>query len=109
MSETIIRYGNLPAHRRATHPGEILLEDFLKPFGLSMMAAARLLGVSQQLLNKIVKGEGPVRVNTALRLERLFGTSAEFWLNLQRDWDLWNAARELRPALAKIPRLKESK
>lgn len=85
--------------RPPTHPGEILLEEFLKPHGLSMVAAARRLGVSQQLLNKIVRGDGPVTVNTALRLERLFESEAAMWLNLQRDWDLWHALRQLKREL----------
>lgn len=93
---------NPPTHRAPTHPGEMLLEEYLKPLNLSMMAAARRLGVSQQLVNRIVRGEGPVTVKTALRLERLFGTSAGFWLNLQRDWDLWHEVRESKADLKRI-------
>ncbi len=73
---------------------------------MSRMTAAARLGVSQQLLDKIARGEAPVSVRTALRLERLFSTSAEMWLRLQDNWDLWHARRELERDLAKIKPVK---
>ncbi len=83
----------LPTHRPPTHPGEILLEEFLKPLGISQSAFARQLGVSFPRLNEIVNGKRSVTTNTALRLAQVTGMSAEFWLGLQQDCDLWHALR----------------
>ena len=90
------------ASRRPRHPGAILQSDFLLPHGLSMSAAARQLGLSQQLLNQIVLEENPVTARTALRLGKLFGTSPEFWLDRQRDWDVWHELKAGKRALASI-------
>ena len=81
----------LPKHRPPTHPGEMLLEEFLKPLGISQSAFAIRLGVSFPRLNEIIRGKRGVSTDTALRLARVLGTSAEFWLGLQQDWDLWQA------------------
>jgi antitoxin HigA-1 len=81
----------LPTHRPPTHPGEMLLEEFLKPLGMSQSAFAIRLGVSFPRLNEIIRGKRSVTPDTALRLARVLGTSADFWLGLQQDWDLWNA------------------
>ena len=81
----------LPKHRPPTHPGEMLLEEFLKPLGLSQSAFAIRLGVSFPRLNEIVRGKRGVTPDTALRLARVLGTSADFWLGLQQDWELWQA------------------
>ena len=70
------------------HPGEILLEEFLYPMGLSQNALARGLGVPPRRINEIVHGNRRVTADTALRLARYFGTSAEFWLGLQMDYEL---------------------
>ena len=70
------------------HPGEILLEEFMKPLGLSQTRIGRDLGVSPRRINEIVHGKRSVTADTALRLSRFFGTSAEFWLGLQADYDL---------------------
>jgi addiction module HigA family antidote len=70
------------------HPGEILLEEFMKPLGLSQTRLGRDLGVSPRRINEIVHGKRNVTADTALRLSRYFGTSAEFWLGLQADYDL---------------------
>lgn len=75
----------------AIPPGEILLEEFLKPLGLGQLEAARRLGVSLNRLNEIVLGKRAVTADTALRLARLFDMSPQFWMRLQADWDL-NAA-----------------
>jgi|ERR1700722_4376083 len=71
-----------------THPGIILLEDFLKPHGITMNALAVRLRVPNNRITGIVHGERAISVDTALRLSRLFGNSAEFWLNLQKNYDL---------------------
>lgn len=81
----------LPKHRPPTHPGEMLLEEFLKPLGISQSAFAVRLGVSFPRLNEIIRGRRGITTDTALRLARVLGTSAEFWLGLQQDWDLWQA------------------
>ncbi len=103
-----------PAGRRAsgrrppravppTHPGEVLLEEFLKPLGVSQSAFAVRMGVSFPRLNEIVRGRRGVTTDTALRLARTTGMSAELWLGLQQDWDLWHARRS--PVAAEIERL----
>lgn len=70
------------------HPGEVLAEDFMKPLGLSANALAQKLGVPANRISSILGGKRDVSPDTALRLERAFGTSAEFWLNLQAHHDL---------------------
>ena len=81
----------LPTHRPPTHPGEMLLEEFLKPLHISQAEFARRLDVSYPRLNEIVKGRRSVTPDTALRLARVLGMSPDFWLGLQQDWDLWHA------------------
>jgi antitoxin HigA-1 len=81
----------LPSHRPPTHPGEMLLEEFLKPLAISQSAFAIRLGVSFPRLNEIIRGKRSVTPDTALRLARVLGMSADFWLGLQQDWDLWHA------------------
>ena len=70
------------------HPGEVLLEEFLRPMGLSQSQVAAGTGISVQQINKIVQGKGRITADTALRLGRYFGTSPQFWLGLQMDYDL---------------------
>jgi addiction module HigA family antidote len=93
----------LPVHRPPTHPGEMLFEEFLKPLGITQSAFAVRLGVSFPRLNEIVRGRRGVTPDTALRLERVLGMSADFWLGLQMDWDLWHAMRS--KTAARIARL----
>lgn len=81
----------LPSQRPPTHPGEMLLEEFLLPLQLTQAEFARRLGVSYPRLNEIVKGRRSVTPDTALRLSQVLGMSADFWLGLQQDWDLWHA------------------
>jgi len=73
------------------HPGEVLAEDFMKPLALSANALAKKLGVSANRISSIVGGRREVSPDTALRLERAFGSSAEFWLNMQARYDLETA------------------
>jgi addiction module HigA family antidote len=75
----------------AIRPGEVLLEEFLKPLGLGQVEAARRLGISLNRLNEIVLGKRAVTADTALRLGRLLKTSPQFWMRLQADWDLHEA------------------
>jgi len=81
----------LPANRHPTHPGEMLLEEFLKPLGMTQTELAQRIQVSYPRVNEIVKGKRGITPDTALRLAKLFRTSPEFWLNGQRNWDLWQA------------------
>ncbi len=71
-----------------THPGEVLREDFLKPLGLSQYALAKALGVPQIRVSEVVNGKRAVTPDTALRLARYFGTTAEFWSGMQTTYDL---------------------
>ena len=77
------------------HPGEILLEEFLKPLGISQNTLSRDLDVPLQRINQIVLGKRSISVDTALRLARYFGTTPELWLNLQSRYDL-ETARDSR-------------
>ena len=80
-----------PLERRPIHPGEILREDFMPDYGLSVSGLASALGVSRQSINELVRERRAVSPEMALRLGRLFGNSPEFWLNLQRSIDLFDA------------------
>lgn len=81
----------IPTHRPPTTPGEVLLEEFLKPHGLTQVQLAAAIGVSYPRVNEIIQGKRAMTPDTALRLERLFGASAQFWLNLQLTIDLYEA------------------
>lgn len=73
---------------KPVHPGEVLLEEFLKPMGLSQNQLALSIGVSPRRINEIVLGKRSITADTALRLARYFGVSPQFWLGLQMDYDL---------------------
>jgi addiction module HigA family antidote len=77
------------------HPGEVLMEEFLKPLGLSQNKLALGIGVAPRRVNEIVLGKRRITADTSLRLARFFGTSAEFWLGLQSQYDLDLATDEL--------------
>lgn len=77
----------------AIHPGEMLLEEYLKPLGLGQVEAARKLGVSLNRLNEIILGKRGITADTALRLARLLKTSPQLWMRLQADWDLHQAVQ----------------
>jgi addiction module HigA family antidote len=83
------------------HPGEILLEDFLKPLGLSQYRVAKGLNVPARRINEIVHGTRAVSADSALRLARFFGTSERFWLNLQTGYDLEVERDRLKTRLAR--------
>jgi antitoxin HigA-1 len=84
----------LPRKRTPTHPGEILSEDFLKPLGVTQVALAEHLNVSVQRINELVRGKRGVTPETAWLLAGAFGTTPEFWLNLQANHDLVRARPE---------------
>jgi antitoxin HigA-1 len=88
--------------RRPTHPGEMLREDFLPDYGLTVSSLAKAIGVSRQSINEIVRERRSVSPEMALRLARLFGNSPEFWLNAQRAVDLWEAAQVIESDVARI-------
>lgn len=81
----------MPTHRPPTHPGEMLLEEFLKPLSISQSDFAKRIDVSFPRLNEIIHGKRSVTTDTALRLARVLNTTPDFWLNLQQSWDLWHA------------------
>lgn len=87
------------------HPGEILREDFLEPFGITQHRLATSIGVPPRRINEIVHGKRSITADTALRLARAFGNSAQFWLNLQDRYELDVAADKLGDTLAGIARL----
>ncbi len=94
----------LPRNRPPTHPGEMLFEEFVKPLEVTQVELARRLDVSYPRLNEIIKGRRSVTPDTALRLSRVLGMSADFWLGLQQDWDLWHAMNG--PEAKRISKLK---
>ena len=99
----------LPSHRSPTHPGEMLLEEFLRPLRLTQTELAARLGVSYPRLNEIIHGKRSVTPDTALRLARVLGMSAAFWLGLQQDWDPWHSMRaENATEIARLKPLRRS-
>ena len=87
---------------RPTHPGEMLREDFLPDYGLTVSSFAKALGVSRQTVNELLRERRAVSPEMALRLSRLFGNSPEFWLNAQRAIDLWEASRNAKSEIERI-------
>ena len=94
----------LPSHRIATHPGQILLEEFLEPTGLSQAELARALTIPLNRVNELVRGKRGVTPETALLLAGYFRNSAEFWMNLQTAHDLTRARHLMRKRPAATPR-----
>lgn len=91
---------------RPTHPGEMLREDFLTDYRLTVAGLAKALGVSRQTVNELLRERRAVSPEMALRLSRLFSNSPEFWLNAQRAVDLWDAAKALKSRMERIKPLK---
>ena len=92
----------IPSHRTPTHPGEMLLEEFLVPMGLTQRQLATAIHVPYQRVNDIVNGRRGITPGTALRLARFFGMSPDFWMNLQLRWELYSARQEETMALEQI-------
>jgi addiction module HigA family antidote len=100
----------LPTHRISTHPGEILLREFLEPLKLSQAKLAKDLGVPLNRVNELIKGKRGMTADTAILLSQYFGTSAEIWMNLQAAHDLTKATQARRRARKKPVRpLKRSR
>jgi addiction module HigA family antidote len=91
---------------RPTHPGEMLREDFLPDYGLTVSGLAEALGVSRQSVNELLRERRAVSPAMALRLSRLFGNTPEFWLNAQRAVDLWDAAQAIKAQVDNIQPLR---
>jgi addiction module HigA family antidote len=96
----------IPTHGAPTHPGEMLLEEFLIPMGLTQRELANGIRVPYQRVNELVNGRRGVTPHTGLRLAKFFGTSAEVWMSLQLRWDLYHAQREESAELDQIMRVK---
>jgi addiction module HigA family antidote len=92
------------AKLKNVHPGEVLLEEFLVPMSLSQNAVARAISVPPRRINEIVLGKRAITADTALRLARYFGTSEQFWMGLQADYDLEEARKGLGRQIAAIER-----
>src|SRR5262245_53750739 len=92
----------VPTNREPTHPGVVLREEFLVPMGLTQQALADAIHVPYQRVNEVVRRRRGVTASTALRLARYFGTSEDFWLNLQLRWDLYHAMQSEASQLAAI-------
>ncbi|MDF1521041.1 MAG: HigA family addiction module antitoxin [Brevefilum sp.] len=96
----------IPSDRSPTHPGEMLLEEFLKPLGLTQRDLADAIHVPYQRVNEIVNGRRGVTTSTALRLARYFGNSPGFWMNLQLRYDLYETEQDEGKEINKIQTLK---
>ena len=92
----------VPTDRAPTHPGEMLLEEFLKPMGLTQRDLADGVRVPYQRVNELVNGRRGITPATALRLAKFFGMTPGFWMNLQTRWDLFHAARDESTVLSSI-------
>ena len=92
----------IPTHRSPTHPGEMLLEEFLKPMELTQRDLANGIHVPYQRVNEIINGRRGITPSTALRLAKLFDMSPDFWLNLQLRWDLYHTQQEEQEILKQI-------
>jgi antitoxin HigA-1 len=92
----------IPTDRSPTHPGEMLLEEFLKPMELSQRELADAIHVPYQRINEIINGHRGITPSTALRLSKFFGMSADFWMNLQLRWDLYLVHQEEQAILDTI-------
>jgi len=89
------------------HPGEILLDEFLKPLNISAYRLSKDLGIPQTRTSEIIKGHRSITADTAIRLSYYFGNSAKFWLGLQNDFDLEEEKKSKAPEFKHIKRLKE--
>lgn len=98
----------IPTHREPTHPGEMLVEEFLVPLGLTQRELADGIRVPYQRVNELANGRRGVTPSTALRLAKFFGTTPSFWMKLQIRWELYHARQDESDELAKIRRVKKA-
>ena len=92
----------IPTEREPTHPGEMLLVEFLTPLGISQSEVAKRIHVPFQRVDEVVRGKRGITPSTALRLAKYLGTSPDFWMNLQLRWDLFRANRAEAEQIKKI-------
>ena len=92
----------IPSHRPPTHPGMMLLKEFLEPMGITQRELADKIHVPYQRVNELVNGRRGVSPSTALRLAKFFGVSPDFWLNLQLRWDLYHTQQVEAEVLSQI-------
>jgi addiction module HigA family antidote len=98
----------VPSNRTPTHPGEMLLEEFLVPMGITQRELASSIHVPYQRINDLVNGRRGVTPSSALRLAKFFGNTADFWMNLQLRWDLYFAQRAEKKVIETIHPYKHS-
>ena len=96
----------IPTHRAPTHPGEMLLEEFLNPMGLTQRELAEGIRVPYQRVNELVNGRRGITPATALRLAKFLGTTPDLWMNLQLRWDLFHAQETEARDLDRIRRVR---
>ncbi|MEA5594481.1 HigA family addiction module antitoxin [Rivularia sp. UHCC 0363] len=96
----------IPKYRPPSHPGEILLKDFLEPMGITQRQLADALHVPYQRINELVNQKRGITPSTAIRLSKFFGNSSNFWLNLQQNWDLYYVLQEEEEELKIISQFK---
>mgnify|MGYP006273389999 FL=1 len=92
----------IPTDRQPTHPGIILLEEFLEPLGISQTQLTKAINVPEQQINDLIHGQQGVTPGIALRLAKFFGTTPDFWLNFQRRWELYHAQAQEGQEIEKI-------
>ena len=98
----------IPKYRPPSHPGEILLKDFLKPIGITQRQLANALHVPYQRINELVNQKREITPGTAIQLSKFFGNNSNFWLNLQQNWDLYHVLKEEEEELKTIFQFKPS-
>lgn len=96
----------IPTHREPTHPGEMLLEEFLTPMGLTQRDLADGIRVPYQRINELVNGRRGITPSTAIRLAKFFGTTPDLWMNIQLRWDLYHAQEAEAQELERIKRVR---
>jgi len=99
----------IPAHRTPTHPGEMLIEEFLTPMGITQRQLADAIHVPYQRINEIINGKRGVTPATAMRLAAFFGNTPDFWMNIQQRWDLYHAGKSEEQVLKTIVRVNANK
>ncbi|MBN3940456.1 HigA family addiction module antitoxin [Nostoc sp. NMS9] len=99
----------VPKYRPPSHPGEILLKDFLDPMGITQRELADALHVPYQRINELVNQKRGITPSTAIRLSKFFGNSSEFWLNLQQNWELYHVLKEEQEELKSILQFRTTK
>ena len=92
----------IPKYRPPTHPGEMLLKEFLEPMGITQQSLSQAIKVPYQRVNELVNGKRGITPSTALRLSKYFGNSPDFWLNLQNNWEIYHAQKAEKEQLENI-------